>query len=196
MIWWIIFAITMLIIIVLITTIAIGIRVSFYFDYLTLSGCADIYIFNSLLIFKLRFFECDKNLFIQINKKSLKTITLSQKSNVKVPKFPVIYLSKLHINCAFGTGDLASLGRVFGLINASLPYIDLLLHNNIRVKDKKIRAYPIYDSVNWRINSQIVIKFSIFKIMFFILHIIIKKYLAKLSFNGKHTKQPKQQGEL
>lgn len=171
--------------------VALGIQISIYFDYTTMSGCVDIYIFNKLLIMKLRIFECQRNIYIQRNRKELKKIKLTQKANkgikIDFEKIPKITLCRFNFACVFGNDDLAVLGQLFGIASSALPCFDMIFSNKIKVKDKKIRLYPMYTTTNMQFNCQIIIKFSIFKILFFVLHTLIKTNIQK-TFEKKKVK--------
>ncbi|MEG1608415.1 MAG: hypothetical protein RR348_00960 [Clostridia bacterium] len=178
MVWWIIVGVITFLTSVILLVVAIGIQASFYFDYTTMSGCADIYIFNKMLILKLRFFECNQKLYAQVNRKALKELKKSHKKKrtveINFEKMPTITLQKFCFACVFGNDDLAILGQIFGIASASLPCIDVLFENKIKVKYKKIRMYPLFTTSNLQCNGQIVIKFSIFKILFFAIATLLK----------------------
>lgn len=175
MLWWTIFGgIFVSLILLIIVTLAVGIKLSIYFDYSTMSICADGYVFKRLLFLKLRGFECAEKLYLQLGKGELKEVKKSEKEKKSVSfpfdKLPKINIAKLNFSCVFGSNDFAQLGQIYGVLSAVMPAIQLIAREKIKVKNHKITFYPMYDKVDVNFNSQVLIKFAILKVIYFAIY--------------------------
>lgn len=140
-----------------------GIRLKCYFDLDTSALVADLYVFDRVHAIKLKAFECNSQLYYQVNAKELKKIKRKRKSKTQenavkasrltlnevvgivtnaVKQMPVLRLRELTAHLTIGTGDCMNTSVVCSSVAVLMSALYSLFGSKIKAKSFDCTVYP------------------------------------------------------
>lgn len=167
--------VTLFLLIVLMVGIKVRFAYNYEYDYFSLN----VIILNRIYVLKIRLEIFDGILYYSINGSVPKRVTLPEKKeNVKTDvKFPRINIYDADINVRIGSSNTILTGIAGQIINTAL--LALSANGKIRIKNMEKAVITDYGSNVFKLNISFVIKFSVLKIIFYSLHILIEKKLRR-----------------
>lgn len=132
----------------------------------------DLYILKEFLILKVNLFVYNDEFYYQINRKDIKKLklTTNKKVNFNVAKIPSIVLRRLYLNISSNSADFLNETN-FITFKALLDFLLVILQDSIKIKDYSIKFNK---SKQEGINFQLSIGLSMYKILFYLVKIMIK----------------------
>lgn len=133
----------------------------------------DCYIFKTIVAFKIKILLHNSFFYIKIGKKPFRKLKIKKLDGSNI-KFPKINISKFKLNSSLGSEDEPILTTIlWGISSIFGNSLKSILAKKINIKSYSSTNIPDYSDDTTKIGIYFTIKFSILKIIYFILRKIM-----------------------